>query len=127
MTKPKAKRKRKMPNNRPKPPPGKKLRRRRFWNGYDPYIGVLFVRNLPKDLKDYFKAVCARRGDTMGDVITALMRLYAERPGLVNVKKNAWRFRYVPPKGGGAGYWVRPEDIPEDPITGEAVTGEDDR
>lgn len=36
--------------------------------------GILFIRGLDKELKATFKAHCARRGQTMTEVISALMR-----------------------------------------------------
>lgn len=39
--------------------------------------GVLFVEGIPKDTKAAFKAACARRGETMRDVLIRLIRDYA--------------------------------------------------
>jgi len=37
-------------------------------------MGSLFLRNLPRHIKDSFKASCARRGMTMLDRIIEMMR-----------------------------------------------------
>ena len=40
--------------------------------------GVVYLRRLPTEVKNQFKAACARRGQTMTDVLVAFMRRYAE-------------------------------------------------
>lgn len=35
---------------------------------------TLYVRNVPREVKDHFKAYCAKRGTTMADMLTKLMR-----------------------------------------------------
>lgn len=41
-------------------------------------VDVLFLRDLPKDLKDQFKAWCSRRGRTMKDVVCEFMKKCAK-------------------------------------------------
>lgn len=48
--------------------------------------GVLFLRDVPPDLKTAFKTTCTRRGDSMKSVIEALMRLYVHKPDRVRVR-----------------------------------------
>lgn len=36
-------------------------------------IDVLYIRNIPKDVKDRFKAACARRGVSMNKQINRMM------------------------------------------------------
>lgn len=42
--------------------------------------GILYLRGLPKTVKQNFKAVVVRRGDTMERVVSELMRKYVEDP-----------------------------------------------
>lgn len=42
-------------------------------NKGDDYGGVLYIRGIPTDLKDRFKAYCARRGHNMTAVIHTMI------------------------------------------------------
>lgn len=48
--------------------------------------GVLYIRGLPKPLKDIFKATCARRGDSMQAVIEACIKKYVNDPISMSLK-----------------------------------------
>lgn len=39
---------------------------------------VLYIRNLPQDLKDQFKAACAMRNKSMNSTIVKLIRTFVE-------------------------------------------------
>ena len=41
--------------------------------------GVLFFKGIPIDIKNQFKASCARKGQTMQDVIIKMMKQYVLR------------------------------------------------
>lgn len=43
-------------------------------------VGV-FLRNLPSDLRDQFKACCARRGRNMTEIVTEFIRTYVKKGG----------------------------------------------
>lgn len=45
---------------------------------------VLYFRNLNPHIKHQFKTTCIRRGDTMQDVVEALMRIYIDKPEVAN-------------------------------------------
>lgn len=45
---------------------------------------IIYIRNLTPGVKNLFKAVCSRRGDTIQDVVEALLRLYTKNPELVD-------------------------------------------
>lgn len=45
---------------------------------------ALFFRGLNPFVKNQFKVTCVRRGDTMTEVIEALMRFYNTNPGSIN-------------------------------------------
>lgn len=45
--------------------------------------GVLFFRNIPPAVKSLFKSAAYRRGDSMTDVIHALMLLYTKNPEVI--------------------------------------------
>ena len=47
--------------------------------------GILYLRNLPKDLKNLFRSTCVRRGNFMEDVAEALIRAYIRKPDMVRV------------------------------------------
>lgn len=49
--------------------------------------GVLYIRNLPRALKDKFKSLCVLRGDQMEDVIASLVHTYIESPEKFPVRK----------------------------------------
>jgi hypothetical protein len=46
----------------------------------------LFFRSLSPQVKNMFKKVSVGRGDTMQDVIEALMRLYIKKPEIVEAE-----------------------------------------
>ncbi len=48
---------------------------------------TLYLRRVPRRIKDLFKATAYRRGDTMENVIVGLMKLYIEAPEKVSVPK----------------------------------------
>ncbi len=35
---------------------------------------TLYIRHVPREVKDHFKAYCAKRGITMADMVTEMMR-----------------------------------------------------
>lgn len=35
---------------------------------------TVYIRHVPREVKDHFKAYCAKRGITMADMITKMMR-----------------------------------------------------
>lgn len=45
---------------------------------------TLYFRGIPRARKDKFKSECSIRGDSMQDVIQALMCLYSERPDIID-------------------------------------------
>lgn len=48
---------------------------------------TMYLRRVPKTLKDMFKGICHRRGDNMEDVIPALIRAYIENPERFRIDK----------------------------------------
>lgn len=44
---------------------------------------VLLVRKIPPRLRAKFKSACAARGRTMQEVIESLLRLYVDRPAVL--------------------------------------------
>lgn len=50
---------------------------------------VLFIRDLPRDVKDQFKAWCARRGITMTDQITNMMKELIREDNKVEIPRRA--------------------------------------
>lgn len=63
-----------------------------------PTKGVLFIRNLPPRLKELFRSVCVRRGETMTDVILILMKKYIEDPKQFRFRKTDIDDLYFNPK-----------------------------
>lgn len=47
---------------------------------------TLYLRRVPKNIKDMFKGVCYRRNETMESVMAALMKFYIENPEKVVVR-----------------------------------------
>lgn len=45
--------------------------------------GVMYVRNIPKSIKDEFKATCFRRGMTQEKAIEIVMVAFCKRPSKV--------------------------------------------
>lgn len=41
-------------------------------------VSSIFLRDIPTDIKDQFKAVCAKRGKSMKEVLIAYMRQRVE-------------------------------------------------
>lgn len=39
-------------------------------------VHVLYIRRIPRDIKDHFKAACAKRGVTMQKAIERLMKAF---------------------------------------------------
>lgn len=46
-----------------------------------PKEGSLFLRNIPRQIKDRFKAYCAKRGSDMTDTVVEFMRRCIEEDG----------------------------------------------
>ena len=50
-------------------------------------FSVLMVKAVPRDLKAKYKATCGLRGDTMEEVMLALMEYYVKWPERITVRK----------------------------------------
>ena len=49
---------------------------------------VLFLRDIPADLKAHFKSACARRGVSMKDSVISHMRRVVAKDGELEVSRN---------------------------------------
>lgn len=49
--------------------------------------GVLYFRKISPAVKSQFKSVCVRRGESMQEVIEALMIKYIEKPEEIKIRK----------------------------------------
>lgn len=51
-------------------------------------LGSLFLRNIPAEVRDQFKAYCARRGVSMTRVLVDYMRELIDQDAELNLQKN---------------------------------------
>lgn len=52
---------------------------------------TIYLRGLPRHLKDQFKGVANGRGDDMTKVLVALMKAYVKDPSIVRVDREVKR------------------------------------